>query len=64
MRVLQLEEQKMKVKIIHLWVPAVISYIFSLFLAFSGEILGTAIVSTVYLVLIISTKWVNDETYR
>jgi hypothetical protein len=64
MRVSQFEEQKMEFKVIHFWVPAVISYIFALLLAFSGELIGTAIFTSVYLFFIMSTKWASSETYR
>jgi hypothetical protein len=64
MTISQFEEQKMKLKVIHFWVPAFISFIFALLFAFSGEIIGTTIFTSVYLFLITSTKWANNETYR
>ncbi|MEJ2240857.1 MAG: hypothetical protein P8Y18_01760 [Candidatus Bathyarchaeota archaeon] len=51
----------MKLKVIHLWAAAVISYIFALLLAFIQELIGVAVFSSLYLFLLISTRWA-DET--
>jgi hypothetical protein len=50
----------MRLKVIHLYVPAVISYIFALLSAFSREPIGAVIFSSLYLVLLASTKWVGE----
>ncbi len=49
----------MKIKVYHLWILAVISYILALIMSFSQIIVGTIVFSILYLSLLISTKWVS-----
>ncbi|MEJ2241427.1 MAG: hypothetical protein P8Y18_04715 [Candidatus Bathyarchaeota archaeon] len=52
----------MMLKVVHLWIPAIITYFFALILAFSGESIISTFLTSLYLVLLISTKWANGET--
>ena len=52
-------EKNIKIKIIHIWILAVISYIFSLIMGFNNETLGALIFSILYICLLVSTKWAN-----
>jgi hypothetical protein len=47
----------MEVKIIHLWILAVISYALSVVMGFVQEVLGALIFSVLYLSLLTATKW-------
>lgn len=54
----------MRLNVNHLWIFAVISYILAIFFAFNQEPLGVLGCSIIFIMLLVSTKWVNVEINR
>jgi hypothetical protein len=50
----------MKIRILHIWVPAVIFYVLAIFMAFFQEAIMAAVFTIVYMSLLVCAKWARD----
>jgi hypothetical protein len=54
------ERKKMRIRVLHLWIPAAISYCIAMFMSFSREHVGALLFTALYMSLLICTKWAGD----
>jgi hypothetical protein len=52
----------MRIRIMHLWIPAAISYGIAISMSFIREPVGAGFFTALYMVLLVCTKWVSDDT--
>jgi hypothetical protein len=50
----------MRIRVIHLWIPAVISYGLTYFMALSKEHIEAIIFTVLYMSLLVCTKWAEE----
>jgi hypothetical protein len=51
----------MRIRILHLWVPAAVLYVLAGFLAFFQEAAIASLLTIGYLSLLVGTKWASDD---
>jgi mannose/fructose/N-acetylgalactosamine-specific phosphotransferase system component IID len=51
----------MKLTIIHLWVFACVAYGFAIVLAFQGRLTASILFAMIYLLVLISTRWITNN---
>jgi len=49
----------MRIRVIHLWTPSVISWVLAVLLSFSSKPLESVFFSVLYLTLLVCTKWAD-----
>jgi mannose/fructose/N-acetylgalactosamine-specific phosphotransferase system component IID len=51
----------MKLAIIHLWILACLTYGFAIFMAVQGSLAASIILTLIFLLILISTRWITDN---